>query len=75
MRGEEIHLTLVADVDGRAVRHEFVGRLSGDAIRGTVLAQNAPPANSEWHARRIARGTMKVSAQTVQDMTIAEEQR
>lgn len=75
MRGEEIHLTLVADVDGRAVRHEFVGRLSGDAIRGTVLAQYAPPANGEWHARRIARGTMKVSAQTVQDMTIAEEQR
>ena len=77
VRGEEVRFTLVMQSDGRAVKQEFMGRISGDALRGTVVAGNAPSGRQEWQAVRTVRGSMSVSLQApvAQQMTIAEEQR
>lgn len=77
VRGEEVRFTLVMQSDGRAVKQEFMGRISGDALRGTVVAGSAPSGRQEWQAVRTVRGSMSVSLQApvAQQMTIAEEQR
>lgn len=49
LRGDEIRLTLVADVNGRAMRQELAGRISGDTIRGKAGEQ-------DWQATRTLRG-------------------
>ncbi len=36
MKGEEIRFSLVTDEGGRALRHEYHGRVGGDSIRGIV---------------------------------------
>jgi len=60
VRGEAVRFTFVTDVEGRAVQHEFAGRIDGDAIRGTAMAREG--GRHDWHATRTARGTMQVSA-------------
>ena len=69
MRGEAIEFALVARIDGRDVRHEFSGRVSGDAITGTVAVRAAPSQRLEWNATRVARGkmTIEASARSVSD--------
>ena len=62
MRGENISFALVAEIDGRDVRHEFSGRVSGDSISGRVTLHGGGREQLEWHAARIARGKMNVSA-------------
>ncbi len=61
MRGEDISFVLVAEIDGRAVRHEFSGRVSGDSISGRVALHGTAPAQSEWRAGRVTRGKMDVN--------------
>ena len=53
MKGEEIRLVLVSNEAGRALRHEYRGRVSGDSIRGIVRL----PSGEElpWNATRIKR--------------------
>ena len=53
MKGDEIHFFLVADVDGRALRHEYRGRVAGDSIRGIV--RFADGEELPWSATRIRR--------------------
>jgi hypothetical protein len=48
LRGDEIGLTLVAQVNGREVRQELTGRISGDTIRG-----------KDWQATRTVRGKIE----------------
>jgi hypothetical protein len=56
MRGDEIRLMLTAEVGGRVLRHEFSGRVDGDAINGKVRL----PGGSEldWRAKRVKRGNI-----------------
>jgi hypothetical protein len=61
LRGEEIRLTLVADVNGRAVRQELSGRITGDTIRGKARAPHAE-SGMEWQATRVSRGKINIDA-------------
>jgi SAM-dependent methyltransferase len=54
VRGEEIRFSVTTDAGGRALRHEFRGRVSGDSIRGIVSAEGEDLA---WSATRIRRIT------------------
>jgi hypothetical protein len=56
LRGEAIEFALTARIDGREVRHEFSGRVSGDAISGQAVLHATPPQRLEWNAIRVARG-------------------
>jgi histone methylation protein DOT1 len=62
MRGEAITFTLVARFDGRDVRHEFAGRLAGEAISGTVTVHASHVERLEWNAVRAARGKINIEA-------------
>jgi hypothetical protein len=59
MRGDEIRLMLTAEVDGRTLRHEFSGRVDGDAINGTVKLPGG--GEFDWKATRVQRGNLKIS--------------
>jgi hypothetical protein len=65
MRGENISFTFTAEMDGREVRHEFIGRVAGDAISGTVRLGHAATERFEWKAVRTARGKMDIRAETL----------
>jgi SAM-dependent methyltransferase len=56
MHGDEIRLMLIAEAGGRTLRHEFSGRVDGDAINGKVRL----PGGSEldWRAKRVKRGNI-----------------
>lgn len=56
MRGDEIRFILIAEVDGRALRQELSGRISGDAISGKVRAGGG---EFDWKATRTRRGIIK----------------
>jgi SAM-dependent methyltransferase len=61
LRGEEIWLTLVADLNGRAVQHEFAGRIAGDRILGKARAPHGE-SGMEWQATRVTRGKINIDA-------------
>jgi hypothetical protein len=61
LRGDEVRFTLVAQVNGRPVRQEFTGRISGDTIRGKTRVPHAESA-AEWQAKRIVRAEMNIDA-------------
>ena len=63
LRGEEIRFTLAGEADGRPIRREFVGRVSGESIRGKARVPNAESA-VEWQATRVARGKIDIDAAT-----------
>jgi hypothetical protein len=56
MRGEEIRFMLATQSEGQEVRHEFAGRIAGDAITGSV--RQAPAAAAGWNATRVKRGSI-----------------
>jgi SAM-dependent methyltransferase len=58
MRGDEIRFMLTAEIGGRALRHEFRGRVDGDAISGKV---SLPGGERDWTAARVKRGSIKLS--------------
>jgi hypothetical protein len=62
MRGDAITFTLVARLDGRDVRHEFSGRLAGEAISGTVTVHASQVERLEWNAARAGRGKINIEA-------------
>jgi len=59
MRGNEIRLMLTAEVGGRAQRHEFSGRVDGDAINGKMKLPGR--GELDWKATRTRRGEIQVS--------------
>jgi hypothetical protein len=61
LRGDEIRFTVVADVNGRALRQELSGRIAGDTIRGKARAPHAE-SGVEWQATRVARGKINIDA-------------
>ena len=60
MRGDEIRFILAADVDGRAVRQEYTGRISGDSISGKVKVGDG---EQEWKATRVRRDGIRINAE------------
>ena len=56
MRGDEIRLMLTAEVGGRTLRHEFSGRVDGDAINGKVSLPGG--GEFDWKATRVKRGNI-----------------
>jgi hypothetical protein len=59
VRGEEIRFILNAEVGGRALRQEFKGRVSGDAIAGKVNLPEGGPL--DWQAVRTRRGSITMT--------------
>ena len=59
MRGDEIRFMLTAELDGRPVRQEFGGRVSGDAIIGKVRL--AGGGELDWKATRVRRGSININ--------------
>lgn len=59
VRGDEIRLMLTAEIDGRAVRQELSGRVSGDTIRGKERLPGG--GERDWSATRIRRANIKIS--------------
>ena len=59
VRGDEISFMLTAEVDGRALRHAFRGRVDGDTISGKESLPGG--GEREWRATRVKRGSIKVS--------------
>jgi len=55
VRGETVSFTVTAERDGRAVRHEFSGRLEGDSITGRALVDGV---QVPWRATRTSRVRM-----------------
>ena len=56
MRGDEIRLMLTAEAGGRVLRHEFRGRVDGDAISGRVKLPGG--GEQDWIATRVRRGSI-----------------
>lgn len=60
LRGEDVGFTLVAQVNGRELRQELAGRISGDTIRGK--ARTAGSEATDWQATRTSRGKINIDA-------------
>jgi len=60
MRGDEIRFMLTAELDGRPVRHEFGGRVSGDEINGKATL--AGGGEHDWKATRVRRGIIDIKS-------------
>lgn len=61
LSGEDLKLAVVAEIDGREVRHELAGRISGDTIRGKSHVPGAG-SQAEWQATRTTRGKINIDA-------------
>ncbi len=61
LRGDEIRFSVAGEVDGKTLRREFVGRVSGDTIRGKARVPNAE-SGVEWQATRVTRGKINIDA-------------
>ncbi|MBI2296648.1 MAG: class I SAM-dependent methyltransferase [Betaproteobacteria bacterium] len=57
MHGEQIRFMLIAEIQGRAVRHEFIGRVDGDSVSGKVKL--AGGGEADWSATRVRRGKIE----------------
>lgn len=55
VRGETVSFAMAFERDGRAVRHEFSGRIDGDTLTGSVMVDGA---RTPWRATRGRRGRM-----------------
>ena len=59
LRGEEIRFTLAGEIEGRPLRREFVGRVSGDTIVGKARSPNAE-SGFAWQAARVVPGKINI---------------
>jgi SAM-dependent methyltransferase len=59
LRGTDIAVAVSSLVEGREVRRELAGVISGDTIRGTMRSGSAPE-NTAWQATRVARGRIEI---------------
>jgi hypothetical protein len=56
LRGPEIQFDFTVEVNGAPVRHEFIGKVEGEAINGTASLSGARlQSKQEWSARRVVR--------------------
>lgn len=59
LRGDEIRFTFVTDSDGRPMRQELAGRISGDTIRGKARLLGSQ-GEQDWQATRATRGRIRI---------------
>lgn len=59
VHGDTVSFAVTIERDGRALRHEFSGRLQGDTIEGRVTVEGV---QSPWRATRTARGKMTIES-------------
>lgn len=53
LRGDQISFSFTAEVDGAALKHDFSGRIEGDAISGdVVLSGSRMQGRLDWNAKR-----------------------
>jgi hypothetical protein len=58
LRGGEIRFNFTMDVNGSPVKHEFTGKVAGEAVTGSArLAGARLQGQHEWNARRIAQAS------------------
>ena len=60
MRGEEIRFNALQKRGDATINLEFSGRISGDALNGTVRLIDAQARNLEWAATRSERGKIRL---------------
>jgi hypothetical protein len=58
LRGAEVALVVSSTANGREIRQELSGVLSGDTIRGKMRSGSGPDAL--WEAKRVARGRIDI---------------
>jgi Methyltransferase domain len=62
LRGSEIRFAFTADVNGGPVKHEFTGKIDGDAINGSAeISGERVRAQRDWNARRAPRAAASLS--------------
>jgi hypothetical protein len=61
LRGDEITIALLAEVNGTAVRYELSGRISGDTIRGVSRVATTRH-ETLWVATRVDRGSIDIDS-------------
>jgi hypothetical protein len=61
LRGDEIHFSVFAQVNGKNVQQEYEGRISGDGLRGSARGPAAGSA-AEWQAKRVVRAEIDIDA-------------
>jgi hypothetical protein len=52
LRGEDVRITATINVGGRMLRHDFVGRVRGDTMEGTVRTFDRGERTASWTATR-----------------------
>jgi len=66
LRGDELSFSYTAQLDGRAVKHAYAGRVAGDVITGNVtLSGDTLQSRLEWAARRAAPASAQVGVPVV----------
>ena len=59
LRGDQIEFTLVREMYGQPVTHEFRGRVEGETATGRVRLSGAESATLDWKVTRTERGSMR----------------
>lgn len=52
LRGEDVRITAMLEVNGRSIRHDFTGRVRGDSIEGSVRVFDKVESSQPWSATR-----------------------
>jgi hypothetical protein len=52
LRGEDVRISAAVELNGRTLRHDFVGRVRGDTIEGTVRTFDKGEQSAPWTAQR-----------------------
>lgn len=60
--GETVSFSVRIEREGRAVRHGFSGRMTGDVIEGRVIMDGVQSQSHQWRATRFARGRMNTES-------------
>ena len=61
LRGDEITLAMVTELNGTPVRYDFSGRVAGDRIRGVVRIAGSRD-EWPWEATRTSRGSIAIQS-------------
>jgi hypothetical protein len=52
LRGEDVRISALVDLNGRTLRHDFTGKVRGDAIEGTLRLFDKAETSTPWTAAR-----------------------
>lgn len=65
LRGEDVRISAAVELNGRTLRHDFVGRVRGDAIEGTVRTFDKGEQAAPWTAARSGGRAASIDPSTV----------